>query len=235
MTADLLIPQPLPLVDYDSSSIDYDAADLFDPLPLNSQNDSDLLVSDVEDFLRSPIKTSRKCPRRVSFEDHHTEISVPSFACLGEADRRSLWYHSIEIDRFRSVARHTCRSLRKNPVAYFDTRGLELRTSQDRQYRKHLALNCILKAQLRFPKIDPLHLAAIADRCTSLPRQEALAQGTRDFCDAYCGALPITSEADMFVPNYNKRGPNYVVSGDYQQPQPKRRRFVDPQEQFVFF
>ena len=227
MTANVLII-PEPLVDFDDCN-DF-SEDLFDPLPLDAQNDDDLLsLSDVMDVLRSP-KRAMHHRRRVSFEDQPTEISVPSFACLGETERRNLWYRSVEIERFRTVARHACRTLRKNPGAYPAdiTRGLELRTSQDRQYRKHLALNCILKAQWRFPKIDPLDLARIADRCTALPRQEALEQGNRDFCDAYCAPpLPPT-----FTPNL-KRSPS-VVSCE-EEPLAKRQRFMPDEEPFPLF
>lgn len=237
MTAEIQIM--LPLIDFDDTNDFSD--EIFDPLPLDAQNDCDAdLLCDLrmmEDVLRTTPLKSMKCPRRVSFEDRPIEISVPSFACLGEMERRSLWYRSVEIDNFRTVARHACRTLRKNPMAFPAdiTRGLELRTSQDRQYRKHLALNCILKAQLRFPKIDPLHLASIADRCTALPRQEAVAQGSRDFCDVYC-PIPMMPASPSFLPftvmPSLKRGPSVVSCEENQQQEPeqKRRRFISPQE-----
>jgi hypothetical protein len=132
---------------------------------------------------------SRKRTRHVSFEETPTAeiIQVPSFACLAEEQRRDLWYRQDEIEEFRAWARETCRKLREDPSAYSEefTRGLELRASLDRQWRKSLALSCILKAQKRFPKIEPSHLAAIARRCTAIPREDAIQQATRDFCSVY--------------------------------------------------
>jgi len=231
-TLDMFIPQPLPVVDTDDCNDFSD--DLFDPLPLNAQNGSDLLIlSDLlmmEEALMSPKRVMKRL-RRVSFQDHPTRVSVPSFACFPEAERRGLWYQPAEIDKFRTTARQACRVLRKNPYALPAevTRGLELRTSQNRQMRKHLALACIVKAQRRYPNIDPLHLAAIADRCTALPRQEALLQGTRDFCDAYSSFLPLTPEPEPVFQSL-KRVVVYDIDHQDQGPMMKRRRVLGPQE-----
>ena len=129
---------------------------------------------------------STKRRPRVSFQEAPTFIAVPSFACFPEDERRGLWYRPNEIERFRSSARDACRRLREDPAAFPEdvTRGLELRTSLDRQWRKHLARNCILKAQCKFGP-DALQLATVAERCTALPREEALTQATRDYWAVY--------------------------------------------------
>jgi hypothetical protein len=210
MTVDMMIytipHQPLPLpVPFNED--DLDMLD-FDPLPLDASfssgdlgflcdifpsthgtaDDSSLATTHTNNNYSNNKKTYHH-RRHVSFQDQEPSkiITVPCFANLAEEERRDLWYRQVEIESFRSVARHACRRLRKDPDAYPAdiTRGLELRTSLDRQYRKHLARTCILKSQIRYPHIDPLHLAAIANRCTELPRQEALAQGARDYCEVY--------------------------------------------------
>ncbi|CAB9508706.1 expressed unknown protein [Seminavis robusta] len=260
MTASMLIyPAVEPMSLHFSNSISTSDEGLFDfdPLPLDASDNgssSDLRIfTDLFLLNDDTCKSStRKRPRRVSFQEEPTEvINVPSFANLAEEERRGLWYRHGEIERFRSVARHACRALRKNPAAYPAdiTRGLELRTSLDRQYRKHLALAAIIKAQVRYPQIDPLHLAAIANRCTELPRQEAVEQGTRDFCDAYfsnnnndmgiiaapavtnipLSSAPPTPAAPLrCLSRLNKRHPSMLSSSESFQEAPvaKRRRCI---------
>ena len=173
---------------------------LLEPLPLDafmSTSSSDLLSGFMMDDIFSPIRKSKRQRRRVSFQEPPAEVKVvPSFACLGEAERRSIWYTPAEIEHFRSKARHACRALRKNPMAYpqESTRGLELRTSFERQWRKHLTLACIVKAQMRYPHIDPYHLAELAHDCNKRPRKEAVAQGMRDFCAVY---YPVMDESPV--------------------------------------
>ena len=185
---------------------------LLDPLPMDaimSNSSSELLSGFMMDDIFSPSKDStvhkQQGGRRVSFQEHPAEVNVvQSFACLDEAERRGLWYLPGEIEHFRTNARSACRALRKNPFAYSQeaTRGLELRTSLERQWRKHLTLACIVKAQTRYPHIDPFHLAEIAHDCTTDPRKEAIAQGKRDFCSVYypTAELPVVLEEPIVVP-----------------------------------
>ena len=178
--------EPLPLDGPESSFSELASLNAF--IMMDDNSDDNIFSnnnSNTNDNMLLPHRTNRR--RHVSFDDHPTEIKVPSFACLAERERRGLWYRQAEIEQFRSAAREACRALRQDPTAFPEdvVRGLELRTSLDRQLRKHLALTCILKAQVRYPRIDPCHLAAIADRCTELPRREAVAQGARDYCAVY--------------------------------------------------
>jgi len=125
--------------------------------------------------------------RQVSFEDEPAHvILVPSFA-NDEEQWCNLWYHPHEIEAMRSCVREACRLLRKDPLAFPPdiTRGLELRTSLDRQWRKHITLACIVQAQTRYPDISACHLAEIAHECTQQSCREATQQGIRDFSDAY--------------------------------------------------
>ena len=170
-----------------------DFAQVFDPLPMDatmSESSTDLLSNLMMDRLFSPSKYTvpNRKGRRVCFQENPAEVNlVQSFACLGEDERRGLWYLPCEIEHFRTNARYACRTLRKNPLAYPQdvTRGLELRTSLERQWRKHLTLTCIVNAQVLHPQIDPFRLAEIAHDCTRHPRKEAIAQGKRDFLSAY--------------------------------------------------
>lgn len=185
---------------------------LLDPLPMDaimSNSSSELLSGLMMDDIFSPAKDTtvhrQQRGRRVSFQEHPAEVNiVQSFACLDESERRGLWYLPGEIDHFRTNARSACRALRKNPFAYSQdaTRGLELRTSLERQWRKHLTLTCIVKAQARYPHIDSFHLAEIAHDCTKAPRKEAIAQGKRDFCSVYypIADLPLLLEEPIEVP-----------------------------------
>lgn len=183
---------------------------IFDPLPMDaimSDSSADLLSGLMMDDVFSSPKDDVHDQKghRVSFQEDPAEINlVQSFACLGEDERRGLWYLPGEIEHFRANARHACRALRKNPLAYSQdvTRGLELRTSLQRQWRKHLTLTCIVHAQVRHPHMDPFLLAEIAHDCTKDPRKEAIAQGKRDFFSAYYSIadMPLLLEETVAVP-----------------------------------
>ena len=170
-----------------------DFAQEFDPLPMDatmSESSTNLLSNLMIDgpFTPSKYAVLNQKRRRVCFQEDPAEVNlVQSFACLGEDERRGLWYLPGEIEHFRANARYTCRALRKNPLAYPQvvTRGLELRTSLERQWRKHITLTCIVNAQVLHPQIDPFRLAEIALDCSKDPRMEAIAQGKRDFLSAY--------------------------------------------------
>lgn len=178
------------------------------PIDINDENDCDLSLLEpfpldcsmpnssvdlfrgfmMDDIFSSSPKIIKQQRRRVTFQDKPPAVKlIQSFACFDEYQRQELWYRPVEIEHFRSNIRSVCRELRHNPMAYplEMIRGLELRTSLDRQWRKHLTVTCIVKAQARYPNINPCHLAEIAQSCTELPREESSAQGVRDFCTVY--------------------------------------------------
>lgn len=123
--------------------------------------------------------------QRVSFHDTRREVRVISLACLSEQLRNDIWYSQNEIDAMRTEARDLCRFLRGNASQALDdqTRGLELRISLERQCRKQLTVQGVVEAQRRCA--DPAFLACIAQRCSALPKELALAQAQRDYCTVY--------------------------------------------------
>lgn len=207
-------------IDYPAKPLRFDLEEssLLEPLPFD-YSDTGLEISLSSIMLDTT--TSKKRRRRVSFRDVADEIIVPSFACLAEPERRRLWYRRAEIEEFRSSARDACRRLRDNPRAYPEdsTRGLELRKSLDRQWRKHLARTCILEAQIRFPNIDAEHLARIAERCTEISREEALTQAARDYCAAY------HPEWKSCLPSPQSTDTEIVLQCVSQQPQKQQRQW----------
>jgi hypothetical protein len=122
---------------------------------------------------------------RVSFHDLRMEVRVVSLACLSEEMRSDIWYSQADIESMRSEARDLCRFVRVNPQAYppEHTRGLELRISLERQCRKQLTVQGVVEAQRRCA--DPCMLASLAQRCSMVPRELALAQAQQDFCFVY--------------------------------------------------
>jgi len=188
----------------DDENDDFDCLLELEPLPLDAPEITTFELASLSAFMfdyssassptTSSSTTSRPRPRRVCFapDENTNVISVPSFACFPEEERRCLWYRQAEIESFRTGVRHACRKLRTNPFACegseSTTRGLEFRTSLDRQLNKHLTLRCILKAQSNYP---PHHLdsasqlAELALRCTESPRRAAEKQGSMDYCSVY--------------------------------------------------
>lgn len=121
--------------------------------------------------------------RRVSFQEGRTEIYVPSFACLSDEERRQIWHEDIEIEGFKTQTRALCEELKAKQVRGESTRGLELRLSQDRQFRKYMVLQAILRAQKRFK--DPMQLSTIARKCSAWSNAVAAIEAQRDFCSVY--------------------------------------------------
>ena len=122
---------------------------------------------------------------RVSFHDTRMEVRIASLACLSDELRNDIWYSPSDIEGMRSEARDLCRFLRVNPQACPEehTRGLELRISLERQCRKQLTVQGVVEAQRRCT--DPAYLACLAQRCSIVPRDLALAQGQRDYSNVY--------------------------------------------------
>jgi len=65
-----------------------------------------------------------------------------------------------------------------------ESRGLEHRVCVNRQRHKYLAIRCTLKAQMQ--SRCPDFIARISSKCTQWSRDLAIAEGERDFCEAYC-------------------------------------------------
>ncbi|CAB9519003.1 expressed unknown protein [Seminavis robusta] len=122
---------------------------------------------------------------KVSFHDMRMEVRVVSLACLSEEMRNDIWYSQSDIETMRTEARDLCRFVRVNPLAYpaEHTRGLELRISLERQCRKQMTVQGVVEAQRRCA--DPDALACLAQRCSMVPKEMALAQAQRDYCTAY--------------------------------------------------
>ena len=122
---------------------------------------------------------------RVSFHDTRIEMRVVSLACLSDELRRDIWYSPADIETMRTEARDLCRFLRVNPRACPEehTRGLELRISLERQCRKQMTVQGVVEAQRRCT--DPAFLASLAQRCSLLPKEMALAQAQKDYCTVY--------------------------------------------------
>lgn len=125
---------------------------------------------------------------RVSFHDTRMEVRVVSLACLSDELRKDIWYTPSDIEGMRTEARDLCRYLRVNPQACPEehTRGLELRISLERQCRKQLTVQGVVEAQRRCP--DPAFLASLAERCSMVPKEMAIAQAQKDYCTVYVNA-----------------------------------------------
>ena len=139
---------------------------------------------------------------RVSFHDTRMEVRIASLACLSDELRRDIWYSPSDIDGMRTEVRDLCRFLRVNPQACPEehTRGLELRISLERQCRKQLTVQGVVEAQRRCT--DPAYIACLAQRCSIVPRDLALAQGQRDYSTVYAAAalLEGTGAASLLAP-----------------------------------
>jgi hypothetical protein len=122
---------------------------------------------------------------RVSFRDTRMEVRIVSLACLSDELRSDIWYSPSDIESMRTEARDLCRFLRVNPQACPEehTRGLELRISLERQCRKQLTVQGVVEAQRRCT--DPAFLASLAQRCSMVPTEVAIAQAQRDYCNVY--------------------------------------------------
>ena len=132
-----------------------------------------------------PLRSSK-----VSFHDTRMEVRVVSLACLSDELRADIWYTPTDIDAMRTEARDLCRYLRVHPQACPEehTRGLELRISLERQCRKQLTVQGVVEAQRR--STDPAFLACLAQRCSLVPKEMALAQAQKDYCNVYSANAP---------------------------------------------
>jgi hypothetical protein len=144
--------------------------------------------------------TNHHASNKVSFHDLRMEVRVVSLACLSEEMRNDIWYSQADIESMRSEARDLCRFVRVNPQVYppEHTRGLELRISLERQCRKQLTVQGVVEAQRRCA--DPCMLASLAQRCSMVPRELALAQAQHDFCTVYAAANQVNSSQPAAAP-----------------------------------
>jgi len=136
-------------------------------------------------------------PRRVTFKETRTVISIDSVADFSEAQKEAIWYNEDEIEAFKTRARKVCIQIRgasNNNEANNtndttqkeetgDVRGLELRISQDRQRRKYMIIHAILRAQRRYK--DPQQLSNIARKCSVWSKVAATIEAQRDYCSLY--------------------------------------------------
>jgi len=143
--------------------------------------------------LLQPLQAISNSNGRVSFHDKRMEVRIASLACLSDELRNDIWYSPSDIEGMRSEARDLCRFLRVNPEACPEehTRGLELRISLERQCRKQMMVQGVVEAQRSCD--DPCSLASLAQRCSIVPRDLALAQGQRDYSTAY--SVPAVAQA----------------------------------------
>lgn len=154
-------------------------------------------------------------PHRVTFQDesenqvHYVESQVSIL--LKETDpqdessvqqrkqklRQELWYQKSDVQEFRRHAATISSQWRAGNIedtSTTTTRGLELRTSFDRQKRKQLILQRVLDVANEEWEIDPNHVAHVSREHTSYSRKVALAQAHRDYYSVYhpslCSSLP---------------------------------------------
>jgi hypothetical protein len=126
----------------------------------------------------------------VTFEQSKNAVHVieTALSCLGgdrETDRSQLWYNRADIKEFRKEAAAISKRQREQPNSCRDecTRGLELRTSLERQERKQMIVRRILDAQDN--DSDASELAQIAQEHSIWSRKLALAQAHKDYYAAY--------------------------------------------------
>ena len=134
--------------------------------------------------------------KRVRFHEARVVSLLVPVSEMSQNERDELWYHTSELDAFKTQARNQCRDMRvrcalqlMSPVQQEQhyqesSRGLEHRICLERQKNKVLAIRCTLKAQIRFHN-NPMHIAMVATKCTSWAKEVALVEASRDFCDVY--------------------------------------------------
>jgi hypothetical protein len=145
-----------------------------------------------------PIPRTRS-RRDVSFRDTRTEIFVESLARLSEAERDQLWYNDTEIESFKARERQLCEDV-KLGLTKENTRGLELRLCHDRQRRKYMILQAVLRAQKRYR--DPKQLSNIARKCNGWSKTVAVIVAQRDYYDLYEPAKLATIASFPPLKNY---------------------------------
>jgi hypothetical protein len=123
---------------------------------------------------------SRRC---VQFHEARVVSLITPGSCMSKEERGDIWYQQKDLDYFKCQARTLCRKLRDTPDESESSRGLEHRICLERQRNKHLAIRFVLKAQTR--SSNPDFIATVSSKCTAWAREVALAEASRDFCEAY--------------------------------------------------
>jgi hypothetical protein len=106
-----------------------------------------------------------------------------ALSSVGMEQRHELWYNREDIREFRRQAASLSQQLRDGSSVSEYTRGLELRTSLERQDRKQMVVKRILDAQ--DDDSTPEELAQIAQQHSAWSRKMALAQAHKDYYAAY--------------------------------------------------
>mmetsp|Transcript_6722 Transcript_6722/g.8629 ORF Transcript_6722/g.8629 Transcript_6722/m.8629 type:complete len:240 (-) Transcript_6722:248-967(-) len=188
----------------------------------NMSNNSSSLKTNKQSQTQPNLSHSTQ-PRRVSlpsrdgvsfssFATVHYLLKVPTASLLTDEERHALWYSEKELNASKNAAKTVSRCLRKKvlkdankkqhlPIRDEDmecVRGLELRSSSERQKRKNIAIYTILECQRRlqarafsdqaFPTavVDPiLHLAIVSRKATQWSSQVAIADAREDYATLY--------------------------------------------------
>ena len=122
---------------------------------------------------------------RVSFNRFASTTPVLSLKTLPWHIQDEIWYRTSDVEEFRSNARDLCRQLRQdsNVTTEDSVRGLEYRTSADRQTRKDLTIKCVLKAQTKTSSARTL--AYVYHKCNAWTVDAAKVAAASDYSAAY--------------------------------------------------
>jgi hypothetical protein len=140
-----------------------------------------LLVEPTQ--LLEPNTLAFKTRRRVQFHEARVVTFITPGSWMSKEERDDIWYQQTALDDFKCQARALCRKLRDAPDESESSRGLEHRICLERQRNKHLAIRFVLKAQAR--SSNPEFIATVSSKCTAWATEVALAEASRDFCEAY--------------------------------------------------
>lgn len=115
-------------------------------------------------------------------------VAIESLALLSVSEKDHLWFTDYEIESFKVRARALCKDIKLGITDDATSneeniRGLELRLCQERQRRKYMILQAILRAQKRYK--DPKQLSNIARKCSVWSKAVAAIVAQRDYCCLY--------------------------------------------------
>jgi hypothetical protein len=162
---------------------------LCDPIPLIEL--PTMMNTCKDENMMSPAAKPHKGVRWADEEKSEIPIKSPLEYLSSEQEWQSIWYDASDLERFRSEVRAICYNIRLQSRetlynlarnSYF--RGMEQRTSMERQRRKFLAIKCIVRGQAKLGG-NALGLAALAQKCTAWASILAIEEASRDFIRAY--------------------------------------------------
>lgn len=142
-----------------------------------------LLTERTQQHLKPSIAPLVPKRRRVQFLEARVVSFITPGSCMSKEERDVIWYPQTDLHDFKFKARTLCRKLRETPDDSESSRGLEHRICLERQRNKHLAMRFVLKAQIR--SSDPEFIATVSNKCSAWAKEVALAEASRDFCEAY--------------------------------------------------